>query len=39
MIAATVDQTLVQPVLPYVYAVTVQTADYAAPRSPWPSSS
>jgi branched-chain amino acid transport system substrate-binding protein len=29
MIAATVDQTLVQPPLPYVYAVTVQTADYA----------
>jgi branched-chain amino acid transport system substrate-binding protein len=29
MVAATVDQTLVQPVLPYVYAVTVQTADYA----------
>ncbi len=29
MIAATVDQTLVQPVLPYVYAVTVQTAEYA----------
>jgi branched-chain amino acid transport system substrate-binding protein len=29
MIAATVDSTLVQPVLPYVFAVTVQTADYA----------
>jgi branched-chain amino acid transport system substrate-binding protein len=30
LIAATVDQTLVQPALPYVYAVTVQTASYAA---------
>jgi branched-chain amino acid transport system substrate-binding protein len=32
MIAATVDSTLVQPAQPYVYAVTVQTADYAAPQ-------
>ena len=30
MIAATVDQTLVKPALPYVYAVTLQTAGYAA---------
>jgi ABC-type branched-subunit amino acid transport system substrate-binding protein len=30
MIAATVDQSLVQPVLKYVFAVACQTADYAA---------
>lgn len=30
MLVATVDASLVSPVLPYVYAITCQTADYAA---------